>query len=199
MMPLGKLSVRLGLGPDFWTFASVALSVAAAYLFSQRSWGWGLILAILTYSVDGMDGATARARGTSSLFGTVLDHSVDRYVEFILLGGILLSGHLPAWLLYSTIFGMVMASYVRAKAESTGGLASCNVGWAGRAEKLILLDVGLGLEAWFGVNGAILWSVILIGAISHITFLQRLVYTRRQLDPDRSNAGSQSQPDMAKG
>ena len=130
---------------------------------------------------DGLDGATARARGTSSVFGTVLDHNVDRYVEFILFGGILLSEHVPAWLLYTAIFGMVMASYVRAKAESVGGLESCTVGWAGRAEKLILLFVGLGLEGWFQLSGAITWSIALIAFISHVTFIQRLVYTRREL------------------
>ena len=181
IMPLGRWSVRVGLGPDFWTFLSVVLSVFAAYLLAGKQWGWALIVAVFTNLADGMDGATARARGTTSTFGTVLDHSVDRYVEFILLGGILLSGHLPAWLLYTAIFGMVMASYVRAKAESVGGLESCTVGWAGRAEKLILLFVGLGLEGWFGISGALTWSVVLIALISHVTFFQRLLYTRQQL------------------
>lgn len=180
-MPLGRLSVRLGLGPDFWTFSSVVISLFAAYLMANRNWGWALIVSIIVNIADGMDGATARARGTSSTFGMVLDHNIDRYVEFILLGGILLSGYVPAWLVYSATFGMVMASYVRAKAESTGGLESCTVGFAGRAEKLILLFVGLGLEGWFHVSGALFWAVALISIISHVTFIQRLVYTRKQL------------------
>ncbi|MBN1314649.1 MAG: CDP-alcohol phosphatidyltransferase family protein [Anaerolineales bacterium] len=179
--PLGELSVRLGLGPDFWTFSSVVMSIIAAYFLANQRWGWALIIAIMVNIADGLDGATARARGTSSTFGMVLDHNVDRYVEFILLGGILLSGHVANWLVYSASFGMVMASYVRAKAESTGGLASCTVGFAGRAEKLILLFVGLGLEGWFHVPGSISWAIALIALISHFTFLQRLVYTRQQL------------------
>lgn len=187
MMPLGRFSVRLGLGPDFWTFFSVALSVVTAALFTRKIWGWGLILAILTHLADGMDGSTARARGTASRFGTVLDHCVDRYVEFILLGGLLLSGHIPGLLIYTATFGVVMASYVRGKAESVGGLDDCNVGFAGRAEKLIILYVGLGLEGWFHVSGAIFWSVVLIAAISHITFVQRLLYTRSQLFPPASD------------
>ncbi len=196
MMPLGRWSVRLGLGPDFWTFFSVVLSVGAACLLANKAWGWGLVVAMLANLADGMDGATARARGTTSKFGTVLDHCVDRYVEFILLGGILLSGHVPAWLIYSTVFGIVMASYVRAKAESAGGLESCTVGWAGRAEKLIILFVGLGLEGWFKLPGAILWAITLIGIISHVTFVQRLLYTRQQLNP----AGkSKSRPHLVKG
>ncbi len=199
VIPLGRLSVRLGLGPDFWTFFSVLLSLVSAYFLWQKSWGWGLVVAVLANAADAMDGATARARGTSTRFGTVLDHNVDRYVEFFLLGGILLSEHVPAWLVYVAMFGIVMASYVRAKAESVGGLESCVVGWAGRAEKLLLLFIGLGLEGWFKVSGAIFWTIALIALISHVTFVQRLVYTRQQLLLVESKPTDQSEPHYVKG
>ena len=75
MMPLGKFSAGLGLGPDFWTFFSVALSIVAAVFLSQTMWGWGLLFSALANLADGMDGATARARGMESRFGTVLDQS----------------------------------------------------------------------------------------------------------------------------
>lgn len=181
MTPIGVLSVRLGLTPNFWTFVSVLLSLIVAYTLANKQWGWGLVMAFLVMLIDAFDGATARAGGTASRFGTVLDHSMDRYAEFFLLLGILLSGHVPAWLIYTSMFGMVMASYVRAKAESSGGLKDVTVGWAGRAEKMILLWVGLGLESWFGLEGAIFWAIFLIGLISHITFVQRLLYANAQL------------------
>ena len=199
IMPLGRLSVRLGLGPDFWTYFSLVMSLVAALMLARWWWGLGLVLAISANLADAMDGATARAGGTSSTFGTVLDHCVDRYVEFILLGGVLVSGHVPAWLVYAATFGMVMASYVRAKAESAGGLESCTVGLAGRAEKLILFFVGLGLEGWFHVNGAIFWAIALIAVISHVTFVQRLVYTRQQLNPSGSRSRKDSHPHLAEG
>lgn len=199
MAPLGRLSVRLGLGPDFWTIFSVVLSIVTAGLLSQKLWGWGLILGLGAYLTDGMDGATARARGTQTDFGTVLDHNMDRYVEFFLLGGILLSGHLPAWIVYAASFGMVMASYVRAKAESVGGLEMSTVGWAGRAEKLILLFVGLGLEGWFNLPGAISWAVALIAIVSHVTFVQRLLHARRQMLPATRGKGQESQSQLSGG
>ncbi len=193
MMPLGRLSVRLGLGPDFWTIFSVLLSIVTACVLSQKLWGWGLILALAVNLSDGMDGATARARGTQTDFGTVLDHNMDRYAEFFLLGGILLSGHLPGWLVYAALFGMVMASYVRAKAESVGGLDMSTVGWAGRAEKLILLFVGLGLEGWFNLAGAISWAIALIAIVSHVTFVQRLLHARKQMLPPRTGESQKPQ------
>ncbi len=199
MMPLGQFSARLGLGPDFWTFFSVVLSIIAAVFLSQKRWGWGLLFSALANLADGMEGATARARGTTSRFGTVLDHNIDRYVEFILLGGVLLSGHVPAWLVYTATFGMVMASYVRAKAESAGGLEDCSVGIAGRAEKLVLFFVGLGLEGWFKVSDAIFWCIVLIAFISHVTFVQRLVYARQQLIETEGQSKKKSRPHLVEG
>jgi len=177
----------------------VALSIVAAVFLSQTMWGWGLLFSVLANLADGMDGATARARGMESRFGTVLDHNIDRYVEFILLGGVLLSGHVPAWLVYAATFGMVMASYVRAKAESAGGLEDCTVGIAGRAEKLVLFFIGLGLEGWFNVSDAIFWSIVIIAFISHVTFVQRLIYTRQQLAILEGKAEKKSQPHLAEG
>jgi phosphatidylglycerophosphate synthase len=74
---------------------------------------------------------------------------------------------------------MVMASYVRAKAESAAGITDCTVGIAGRAEKLILMFLGF---IFLGVNLPKLaeYAFILIGIISHITAVQRLLYTRAQ-------------------
>jgi len=99
----------------------------------------------------------------------------------VLLLGVMASGLVdPGWGIFS-LFGMVMASYVRAKAESKPGLDSCNVGFAGRLEKLLILLVGLVLELTGLLAGALGWAVILIGIISHTTALQRLLYARHHL------------------
>ena len=192
VMPLGHAALKLGLGPDFWTVLSVLLSIAAAYVLSQQNWVLGLAVVFTANFLDLVDGATARAGGTANPFGTVFDHNMDRYAEFIIFGGILLSGYVPAWLIYTALFGMVMASYVRAKAESAGGLEHCVVGLAGRAEKLLLLYLGLALEGFFGVGGALYWVIAIIALISHITFLQRLLYTRRQLRTGAAHIGHAS-------
>jgi phosphatidylglycerophosphate synthase len=192
MAPVGVLSVRLGLTPNFWTIFSVLMAMVGTYILAQSMWTLGLVFVSLVMLVDAFDGATARAGNSASPFGSVLDHSMDRYAEFFLLLGILLSGHVPAWLIYTTIFGMVMASYVRAKAESVGGLKDGAVGWAGRAEKMLFLGVGLGLEGLFNLNGAIFWGILIIGVISHITFIQRLLFTHTQLTKNPTSAAQKS-------
>lgn len=179
-LPLGRLCMRLGLSADMLTYLSLALSVLAGYLLANGAFLWGLAAILLVGLADVLDGATARASGTASEYGTVLDHVTDRYAEFFVLGGIMFSGVVtPGWSLF-TLFGMVMASYVRARAEATGKL-SCNVGLAGRQEKLALLIIGLILQPFLPQFQPLQWAVIAAGIISHITAAQRLRYARQIL------------------
>jgi phosphatidylglycerophosphate synthase len=178
-IPLGHICLRVGLTPDALTLVSLVLGALAAYVIARGAFRLGIVVILLMGLADMLDGATARAGGTANPYGTVLDHVVDRYAEFLILFGVMLSGAVHAgWVMFA-LFGMVMASYVRARAESTGLVASCNVGFAGRQEKLALLLLGLLLQPLFPGLEPIQWAVIAVGTVSHITALQRLLYTRR--------------------
>ena len=84
-----------------------------------------------------LDGSTARAGGIGTVYGGILDHVSDRYGEFLILAGIVLSGTVhPGWGL-TALFGMLIASYTRATAESMGKMENCAVGIMGRLEKFI--------------------------------------------------------------
>lgn len=192
-LPFGRVCIRLGLSANMLTYISLAWSVLAGYLIARGLFVWGVVAIFLVGLADMLDGATARASGTASEYGTVLDHVTDRYAEFFLIGGVMLSGKVAAvWALFA-LFGMVMASYVRARAESTGKLKSCNVGFAGRQEKLALLVLGLLLQPLLPHLDVLEWSLIAIGAASHLTAIQRLAYTRQHLTDSRSH------PDLHKG
>jgi len=128
--------------------------------------------------VDMLDGAVARATGSATRFGAVYDHVLDRYAEFAVLLGIGVGGFVDwIWVVFA-LFGMVMASYARAKAESVGGLKRCTVGIAERQEKLILLLVGSILQPLFSL--ALPICVFVVGVLSHVTVIQRLRYTFNQ-------------------
>jgi len=83
------------------------------------------------------------------------------------------------------LFGMVMASYARARAESAGGLDSCRVGIAERQEKIILLVIGSFLQPFFSL--AVALAVLVVGILSHITVVQRLYFTLTQTRGSRTN------------
>jgi len=110
----------------------------------------------------------------------VLDHCTDRYGEFMLVAGLMINGAVSPLLGMFAASGIVMASYVRAKAESMCGIKSCVVGLAGRQEKLILLVLAV---IFFGVGWDLPAQIMiaLVGLISHITFVQRLLYTRSKI------------------
>ncbi len=179
-IPFGKASLRLGLTPNFWTLSSLFAAALAGLAFGLGLIWWGLLAMLVMNVTDMLDGATARAGNMGTKFGTVLDHSFDRYGEFFLFAGLMVGGFISPALAMFTASGVVMASYVRAKAESAGGMVHCIAGLAGRQEKLILVLVGLFL---FGFNlvlpGQI--SIFLAGLISHITFVQRLMFAKTQI------------------
>jgi phosphatidylglycerophosphate synthase len=178
-IPLGRFCLRVGLTPDALTLISLCMGGVAAYAIAQRAFVAGVALILLMTSADVLDGATARAGGTSNPAGMLFDHVVDRYAEFFILLGIMLSGAAtPGWSMFA-LFGMVMASYVRARAEASGKVASCDVGFAGRAEKITLLSIGMLLEQALPAVGVLQWAVVAVGVLSHITALQRLLYARR--------------------
>lgn len=178
-LPLGRFCLWLGLTPDVLTLVSLSLGALAAYVTAQAAFVWGVVLIFAMGFADMLDGATARAGGTANPFGTVFDHVVDRYAEFLIFLGVMYSGAVSSgWALFA-LFGMVMASYTRARAEATGLVASCSVGFAGRQEKLGILVIGMVLQQFLPQFGMLEWAVIGVGVASHITVVQRLLYTRR--------------------
>jgi len=186
-IPLGHLCLRVGLTPDMLTLLSLSLGGLAAYEIGQRAFLLGILLILLMTLADVLDGSTARAGGTANAYGTLFDHVSDRYAEFLILLGIMLSGMAtPGWTMFA-LFGMVMASYVRARAESSGKVPSCDVGFAGRAEKVALLIIGMGFQAFFPQVHILQWAVIAVGVLSHITAIQRLLYARRIILGDQGS------------
>lgn len=190
---LGKLGLRLGFSPDFWTYMGLALSVFAAFLFSRGMLAWGVVSLFAIWFTDVLDGATARALNKTSPFGTVLDHVVDRFAELIIGAGLLLSGLVaPIWI-YFGMTGMIMASYVRAKAEAQTDIVSVNVGLVGRSEKAAILAVGALVQSLNIGTGALQWAFILVGAVSYVTAVQRLTYTFRQVNKSLSTQNNDTE------
>lgn len=174
--PLGKALAKYGFSPNFMTAFSLLMAFFSFYFYSIEWVLWGAFLIMLTGFFDMLDGAIARAIGKTTKFGATLDHVVDRYAEFLILFGIVYGSFTKWFWGVFTLFGMLMASLTRAKAESVGGLESCAVGIAERQEKLLILILGSILNVFY--KEALNYAVILVGILSNITVIQRLHYTR---------------------
>ncbi len=173
--PYGRVCLKLGLTPNILTAVGLLLAGGSAVAIWKEYFILGVVFVVLASFADMLDGATARAGDLGTKFGSVLDHTVDRVGEFLIMLGIVLSGHVhPGWVLFG-LFGMWSASYTRAAAESVGGMTDCVVGLVGRLEKFGMLIAGLVLERYFP-GYAISTAVIAVGVVSFITSVQRLHY-----------------------
>lgn len=183
-LPYGRICVKLGLTPNMLTTVSLLIGAGAGMLFWYRYWILGIVAMLLSALTDMLDGATARAGNTGTVFGSVLDRVADRFGEFFILLGILLSGIVePGWVLFAQ-FGVIIASYTRATAESVGGLKTCAVGMAGRFEKFVALILGALGEVVFPGYFIMRYAVIVVGLVSTVTAIQRLVFTYHTLNSE---------------
>ena len=175
MQPIGERLGKSGVTPNTITTLSLIIAVLAALAYADKAPVLGALGLVSSGMVDMLDGAVARATGKTTKFGAVYDPVLDRYAEFAILVGIAVGGFTEwVWAVFA-LFGMIMASYTRARAESSGGLASCAVGIAERQEKLLLLFVGSLLQPFITV--ALSLCVIAVGVLSHVTVIQRLYFT----------------------
>jgi len=186
----GRICLKLGLKPNYLTAASLVSSIVSGLYFWKGCMLWGVFWMLVTSLMDMLDGATARAGNISTVFGGILDHVSDRYGEFFILAGITLSGAVhPGWGLFA-LFGMIIASYTRAAAESMGKIENCAVGIMGRLEKFIIIIIGSILEWYFPIGkwprgGWLELALIVVGVTSLITAVQRLIYARKILGDRR--------------
>ena len=132
----------------------------------------GLVLMILTGLPDLLDGAIAKAAGTSSMRGAYFDSVSDRLTDIMLFSGV--AWHLSVTrdgqihMLPVAIMGLaIMISYQRAKAESLG--FDAKGGLMERAERFISLGIGLLLGAFNEtLLLVVLWIMLVLTAITAI-------------------------------
>jgi CDP-diacylglycerol--glycerol-3-phosphate 3-phosphatidyltransferase len=191
--PAERASLRLGLTPDFFNFAGLALGAASGLLIAAgrlELGGWAIALGGVA---DIMDGRIARARKLASPYGTFIDSTLDRFVEvFALLGFVY---HLRSFaagppLAAAALAGSLLVSYTRARGESLG--VTCKEGLMQRAERLVLLflvcllDGALARRFAWPPGTAAVWVLGLIAAGTFFTAAHRTVWISRRLRAGRS-------------
>ncbi len=182
--PLGAGLARTGLSADAVTIIGTTGAVVAAGFFFPRGWFFvGTLVVWFFVMFDMLDGAVARARGTASRWGAFLDSSLDRVADAAVFGSLIwwfAEGGDSRPLLLASLLCLVLGSltsYVKARAEGLG--MTCNVGFAERTERLIIILVGTSLDG-LGVPYALAVALWLLVGASLITVVQRLVEVRRQ-------------------
>jgi CDP-diacylglycerol--glycerol-3-phosphate 3-phosphatidyltransferase len=186
LRPVGTGLGKVGITANQLTATGVVIS-AMAGLAIGRGWlfvGWCLLAA--SAIPDLLDGAVAKASGTSSPRGAFFDSVSDRVSDTLVLGGVawylasVEGGHM-AVLPFAVLGASNLVSYERARAESLG--FSARGGLMERAERMIFVGLGL-LFSRFLVP--ILWLML---ALTVVTAVQRFVMVWRQGSTPRRAAG----------
>ena len=191
-MPMGKISVkdpiakflyRIGVSADLLTFLGLFLAFLSGYLIVKGVFFWAAGVLLLSGLCDLMDGAVARASGKSTVFGGILDSSLDRYGDGLVLAGILFycarhGKYLYAGLAMSAILGSFLVSYVRARAECA--VEKCKVGFWERGERTVYLALGL-------LFNNLAWVLWVLGFATHWTAFQRLYFSSRKTDESKKS------------
>jgi CDP-diacylglycerol--glycerol-3-phosphate 3-phosphatidyltransferase len=175
--PVVSLLARTGITPNALTWFGFLISLVTAVLAAL---GYllaaGLVVLFGSY-FDMLDGSLARKTGKVSRFGEVLDSTLDRLSEGVLLIGLLYwfsveGSTLGVVLAGITLLSSLVVSYVRAKAEIMK--LECQEGLFTRPERVIVLAIGL-------LINQVVIALGIIAAFSIFTVGQRLHHVHRQL------------------
>lgn len=189
--PAVHLLVRTSVTPNALSVLGFLLSAVTAVLVAfGYQLAAGFIMLLGGY-FDIVDGAVARQKGQTTRFGAVLDSTLDRLSESVVLLGImvlfLFSGeqHLfsligrewSVFIVGSALLSFPLVSHVRAKAEALG--IDCTTGIFTRTERVILLTLGL----WINQLVIILCVIVVLSLVTAVQRLLRVRSVERNKQP----------------
>jgi CDP-diacylglycerol--glycerol-3-phosphate 3-phosphatidyltransferase len=179
-----------GITPNILTFLGMAVNGWAAVLFAMGEFRMAAAVLFLAGFLDMADGQVARRVGRVTAFGAFYDSTLDRYSDLALYMGLVVYYAVIGRSFYLVLAAMAMASsfmvsYARARAESL--IPTCKVGFMERPERLVLLILG----GAFKRMAPVLW---VIGVLSTLTVIYRVVYTWQELQAGHTLPSVRSTP-----
>jgi len=145
--PIVGILSKSGITPNTLTFINLALNIVAAYLIATGHFLLGGILVLV-----------------AGLFDLLVCGLLIWYIPQE-------GASLEIVLIFIVLIGSFLVSYIRARAEGLGW--QCQVGLFTRAERVIVLAIGLLINQIFVV-------LCVLGVFVFITVVQRLVYLWKQ-------------------
>lgn len=185
LVPAGQFLARTPVTPNMITVTgTIGVSAGALALFPIGELFAGTMVCTFFVLADMLDGALARAKGTSGPWGAFLDSTLDRVADASVFGGLMLwfmlggRDHLLGCVALYCLVSGVLVSYAKARAEGLG--YSCNVGIAERTERLLIGLVAAGL-AGLEVPYVLAIGLWVLAVLSTITFGQRVLAVRQAI------------------
>ena len=180
--PFARFVARLGLTPTMVTLVGFMISVGGAVLIGMGHLTVGAGVLGFGAILDILDGVLARLTNRETRRGALLDSFTDRLGEVAAWTGLAfyLGRRAEATLVLLSLLavcGSLLIPYMRAKAEGEG--LQGKGGLMGRAERLLVFVIGVGLEG-LGLPTLVV-TVWILAVLSWLTVMQRFYRTWAQL------------------
>ena len=178
--PPVKLLARTPITPNTITWLGFLITAGAAALIATEHLFVAGFVVLVAGVFDMLDGALARLTNRVTRFGGILDSTLDRVSEAILLLALLAVFARDQKVAESLLTGIVlfsslMVSYLRSRIEAMG--IDCKIGLFTRPERVIVLALGLLLSQF---EYALITALAIIAAFSLFTAGQRFYHAWRQ-------------------
>lgn len=168
---------KVNINPNFLSTISLIFGLGAGILFYLQRPLWAGMFIIICGAFDILDGKVATRKNKKSLFGAIIDSTLDRYSEFFIYMGLAAyyRNHWALWLVFAALFSSIIVSYTRARAEGLG--VECKLGIMQRAERILFLSLGAIIGALCNfLDMALILVLGIIVVISNITAFQRIFF-----------------------
>ena len=177
--PFAWLLLACRVTPNQVSLMGILLNLITAWLIVDGQLLLAGLMYLLAGGLDLLDGVLARLAKMATRFGAFLDSTADRISEGVVFAAIAyhFASHgqsVSAAVAVLALLGSLLVSYTRARAEGLG--LECKVGIVTRAERVVLVALGL-------MFGLLAEAIYLVAALTAFSTTQRIVHTLRQLYP----------------
>ncbi len=178
--PVARALARTGITPTALTWLGFFIALGGGVLVAFGYPVAAGFVVLVGGAFDMLDGALARLTDRVTKFGAVLDSTLDRLAEVVVLLGILVAFarvQSTAGILLTGLAlpGSLLVSYLRARAEAIS--IECKVGVFTRTERVVIISLGLMFSRF---DYALLTALGILVFFSSLTIVQRLLYIYQQ-------------------
>ncbi len=146
---------------------------------------WALI-AFIGNGFDFIDGMVARKYNKVTAFGGFLDSTLDRIADFLMISSFAFAGIVRWEIVAPLLLFSFLISYTRSRGELANPAISFAVGIIERTERLIAIISAVIFYMLFPTINILSFNIaetilIILGALSFYTFLQRIMHAYKKL------------------
>ena len=188
---LGKIFSYLPISPNQWTLISILAGLGSFYYLMKQNLILAIISIVIAAFADYINGIIARYRNIYTKIFTYLDTIADRYVDGLILLGMLFLPLpkilLPAYVwIFLILFGSLATAFAKAATKEKELVnQELKGGFITRSERIFLILISLFLGLYDKSLVSMTYLLILITVLTNFTALQR-VYSAVKLNINKT-------------